>query len=216
MAEHNNTTQMKQIPLPIRLLSRFLLRLWGWTLIGEYKHHKKAVFIMLHSSNWDTIFVLATAYSKGYRPRWIGKAELFNGFWSGFLKSLGGIPVNRKHLGSFVDDVVNVINEDDDEIVWVFIAPEGTRKKVKYWREGFYLIADKAQVSIVHGHVNYEKKELGFKNSLTPTGDIQADMDIIREWFADDHPKYPENVGEIRVKVRGKHLQAQPAPSAES
>jgi 1-acyl-sn-glycerol-3-phosphate acyltransferase len=200
MADAIKPEQMNHVPFYLRWLGKFLLRLWGWKIIGNYHEHPKGVFISQHTSNWDGILALTAAYSEGVRPRWIGKPSLFAGGRRGFMKMTGGIEINRQYLGSFVEDVLEAIEGDD--IVWIYISPEGTRKKVKYWKEGFYLIAEKANIPIVHGYFNYKTKELGFRESLIPSGDIYADMAIIRGWFEDAQPKYPENTGEVCIKVR--------------
>jgi hypothetical protein len=35
-----------------------------------------------------------------------------------------------------------------------------------------------------------------------PTGDIQADMEVIRDFYKDIKAKFPENFSDIRVKIK--------------
>ena len=44
--------------------------------------------------------------------------------------------------------------------------------------------------------------------SLIPTGDIQADMDKIRDFYKDKRGKYPEKRSRIRLRVEDE-LEAQ-------
>ena len=77
---------------------------------------------------------------------------------------------------------------------------EGSRSYVPYWKSGFYHIASKADVPIVMGFLDYARRRGGFGPALLPTGDIQRDMDEIREFYADKVGKYPDQFGEVRLK----------------
>ena len=46
--------------------------------------------------------------------------------------------------------------------------PEGTRKKVRYWKTGFYYIAKGAGVHIALGFIDDERKTRGFGHVFTP------------------------------------------------
>ena len=87
------------------------------------------------------------------------------------------------------------------ETLHLVIAPEGTRGKVRYWRTGFYYIALAAQVPIVMGYIDYRRKVVGLGPRLFPSGDILKDMEAFREFYGDITPKYPEERGEIKLRV---------------
>jgi 1-acyl-sn-glycerol-3-phosphate acyltransferase len=72
------------------------------------------------------------------------------------------------------------------------IAPEGTRRKVKAWKKGFYYIALNAKVPILLVFLDYRRKVTGIGPLITPSGDIEADMEIIRGFFANVTPRHPE------------------------
>ena len=63
------------------------------------------------------------------------------------------------------------------------VPPSGTRKRVLYWKTGFYHIANGAGVPIVLGFLDYQRKVGGFGPTVHPTGDIEADMVVIRTIF---------------------------------
>ena len=92
------------------------------------------------------------------------------------------------------------MNDPDLQLV---IAPEGTRSKKGYWRSGFYWIAHGAGVPIVLGFVDYEKKVGGFGPAIVPTGNAEADMDRIREYYEGVTGKRPEKLSPIRLRPGG-------------
>ncbi len=79
------------------------------------------------------------------------------------------------------------------------IAPEGTRKKVTHWKTGFYHIAQGAQVPIAFAFIDYKRKVVGMGPTMIPSGDIQADMEIIRDFYSKVHARHPEQVGDITL-----------------
>ena len=80
------------------------------------------------------------------------------------------------------------------------VPTEGTRQRVEYWKSGFYHIAVGAGVPIVPSYLDYSLKRGGFGAALVPTGDLQVDMDYLREFYASSKGKFPEKFGPIRLK----------------
>ena len=72
------------------------------------------------------------------------------------------------------------------------IPPEGTRKHVDRWRTGFYYVALNAKVPIVMGSMDYAKKETNLSEPFYPTGDIEKDFGVFREFYKNVSPKNPE------------------------
>ena len=94
--------------------------------------------------------------------------------------------------------MANFINSQDK--IALALAPEGTRSKLEYWRTGFYYIALEANVPIAMAALNYGKRELGIMESFIPTGDINADMKIIQNFYKDIKGKYPEKQSPVKIK----------------
>ena len=67
------------------------------------------------------------------------------------MNFLGGIPVNRNSNTNTVDQISSIFNDRNE--FKLAISPEGTRRKVKKWKTGFYYIAKKSNVPIA----KYEK-----------------------------------------------------------
>ena len=64
------------------------------------------------------------------------------------------------------------------------VPPEGTRSKARYWKTGFYYIALGAHVPIVMAYMDYDRKLSGLGPVLYPSGDIDADMSVIKTFYA--------------------------------
>ncbi len=80
------------------------------------------------------------------------------------------------------------------------VPAEGTRSYRDYWKSGFYHIAREAGVPIVPSYLDYGQKRGGFGPALTPTGDISADMDYFREFYAPMEGRFPNLFGPVRLR----------------
>ncbi len=179
-----------------RALAKVILKLIGWKAVGEVPPVKKYVMVGYpHTSNWDVPVGLSVFKSMGVRLHWLGKQSLFKGPLGWLMKSLGGIPVNRQKSQNFVDEIRKVFDSFDELVVT--LSPEATRGKSAYWRSGFYHIARNANVPIALGFLDYEKKEGGFGPLIYPTGNMEEDLKIIREFYTDKRGKYPQNEGVV-------------------
>lgn len=178
--------------------SRWILKLIGWQLMDKAPTAPKYVLIGAHhTSNWDWAVGFLMMSGLGLKPRWIGKDALFKGIGGPIMRWLGGIPVVRGAKKNFVRQIADVY-ESSKELV-IAIAPEGTRKYVDHWKTGFYHIATEAKVSVAMGFLDYQKKICGISGHFLPSGDIHADMEILREFYAGVAAKFPENQGVVRL-----------------
>jgi 1-acyl-sn-glycerol-3-phosphate acyltransferase len=132
------------------------------------------------------------------RLRWVGKDSLFEPPFGFVLKWLGGVPVARGIRSGAVVALVELIRSEEEFALC--IAPEGTRRKVDHWKSGFYQIALAADVPIVLGFCDYSSRTLGLGPAIRLTGEVEADMARIAEFYADKRGKYPENEGVIRLQ----------------
>lgn len=181
-------------------LATKLLNLFGWKVIHEPSPGPKFVVVGYpHTSNWDFLPAIGWAWATGFKMNWIGKRELFNGLLGPIMRRLGGIPLNRDKSKNFVDQVVEIIKSRDE--IALVIAAEGTRKRAEYWRSGFYYMALEAGVPIGLGSPDWGKKEVGIGAYLMPTGNIEADFEVIRGYYADKVGHDPEKMSPIRLKA---------------
>jgi 1-acyl-sn-glycerol-3-phosphate acyltransferase len=166
----------------LRLLALTVLKLCGWKTIGPDLEQKRFVVIGApHTSNWDFPLMLSVVLKLRLEVFWMGKHTLFPFPFAWLMKWLGGIPINRAKSHSVVDETVHHYAEHEKLIV--LIPPEGTRAKVNSWKTGFYRIAKNANVPILLGFVDAEKKQAGFAGFFYPTGNIEKDMAEIRDFY---------------------------------
>ncbi len=180
----------------LRVIAKYLLRLGGWTAVGEAPSVPKAVFIAApHTSNWDGIWALIYKVSTGLEIHFFAKQSLFWFPLGTLLRGLGGIPLNRNEPGSAVRQAVDAFEENDE--FYLALAPEGTRSLRSHWKSGFYRIAMEANVPVVLGFFDYRDKRLGFGPTLELTGDRDTDLATMQEFYGTMTARWPEKVSPI-------------------
>ncbi|MFO7922266.1 MAG: lysophospholipid acyltransferase family protein [Bacteroidales bacterium] len=187
----------------IRILSRCILRIWGWKMVGTIPSVNKYLVIAApHTSNWDYVIGKLFYLSFGVKAKIMIKKELFYFPLGGILRVLGGIPVDRSKKTDIVDQMIREFKNSDSFILT--ITPEGTRKKVSDWKTGFHRIATGAGVPVLPGFFDYRKKVVGTGDFIPLSGNLEQDMINVKKFYRDINPKYPENfsVGDIRKLVR--------------
>ena len=179
-------------------IAHIILRLICWQTHAILPHTSRYVIIGApHTSNWDFGLMLLLMAAEQLPIRFMGKDSLFRGPLGPLMRSLGGIPVNRRERTNLVDQIAARFEEYDDLIIG--IAPEGTRSKTSHWKSGFYYIALKAKVPIAMAYLDYGNKTIGVGPSFMPSGDIQADFEIIRDFYSGIVGKNPAKQGKIEL-----------------
>ena len=173
-------------------IARILLFLMGrWkTVDSELPKEGGVIIFYPHTSNWDTFFYLMYGWHRGERYCFFSKKELFFFPLKYLLKAIGSSPTGAE--ANVVDTSIEFLK--NNKRGFVVLTPEGTRRKVKRWRKGFYRIAVGANVPICLGFANYETKTVGISEYIQPTGNFDEDYHRILEWYAknDIQGKYKE------------------------
>lgn len=171
----------------------------GWNVLNELPDLAKFVILGVpHTSNWDYWHMLAAAATFKRRPNVTVKHTMFKGPAGWFIRAAGGIPIDRTKSTNLVHSIAQSI-KDADRMLLIF-TPEGSRSKTFHWKTGFYYTALEAGVPIVLAYIDYRQRRLGIGPTLIPTGDIYADMEIIREFYtAHGYPLYLEKRSEIAL-----------------
>lgn len=139
------------------ILGWLYLKIFGWKAVGKVPPFPKFVVIAApHTSNWDLPVMLALAFFLGVHVSWMGKHTIFRGPFGPLFRWLGGIPLDRASSHNAVDQMIQAFKEHDS--LFLGLAPEGTRRRVAFWKSGFYHIATGAGVPIVVGFVDYKKR----------------------------------------------------------
>lgn len=170
------------------------LRVAGWTLEGSAPTEQRYVLIAApHTSNWDLPFMLACSYIYDLPMHWMGKDTLFKPPLGWLLKPLGGIPIDRTKAGGVVAQFVDRFAEmaTSGEGFVLAVPAEGTRGKKAHWKSGFYHIASAANVPIALSFLDWKTKRTGIGLMIYPSGDIKADMDLIRAFYAGMEGRFP-------------------------
>lgn len=171
--------------------SRWLFNIIGWTAIVTVVEPPKSVICVApHTSNWDFLIGKFFYLSLGRKASFLMKESWFFFPFGAFLRSTGGIAVNRSKKTSVTDQMAEEFSKH--KTFHLAITPEGTRKFVDKWKMGFYHIAVKANVPIQLAYIDYEKKEMGIKAIIYPTGDENADLATIQSFYEDIKGLHPE------------------------
>lgn len=183
-----------------KLFAVLILKMWGWTIKGRMEDGlKKSVIIAApHTANSDFAIGWLAYKAMGVNVNFLIKKEMFRFPFGALLKSMGGIPVDRSKSTNTVSQVVDLINRN--ESIHVALTPEGTRKRVKHWRKGFYFIAHKANIPVVLVSIDYAKKEGAIGPTIYLTNDYDADLAKIQEFYKNVSARHPENFNLTPIK----------------
>lgn len=200
--------QPQKPPFAKRLLCSLavlMLRACRWRAEGGLPSAPRYVIIVTHTSNWDFVLGIATfaVLSRGFSEvefSWLGKKELFRWPLGPILRWMGGIPVDRSARHGVVGQMVELYGRR--ERLAVAMSPEGSRRRENGWRTGFYYIAHGARVPIACGYLDYRRRAAGIGLTLMPSGDLEADLDLIRDFYSRVTARFPDQVSDIRVRPR--------------
>jgi 1-acyl-sn-glycerol-3-phosphate acyltransferase len=186
----------------LRRLALIIFRFTGWKPAGKRPRLSKYVIIAApHTSNWDFLYTMCLAFILEIKPFIMMKADWFHWPVGSFLRWLGALPVDRSKSTHVVARSIQAFREYPRMVL--VVPPSGTRRKVMYWKTGFYHIAKGANVPIVLGYLDYRRKVGGIGPIVHPTGDMEADMKIIQEFYSDIAGKYHERGRALDYKFFG-------------
>ena len=180
----------------MKIFSKLMYWILGWKAVGEFpKHIQKCVIISFpHTSMWDSLFGKMGLAILGVKANFFIRKEFFQFPIGLFLRSLGGIPVDRGKGKGAMNTALKCFKRK--KRFFLVITPEGTRSyiEIEDWKQGFYTIAVRAGVPIVMAYLDYRTKEGGIIGFINPTGDYQADLEKIKKAYLEKKPmgRYPE------------------------
>ncbi|MGB1698753.1 MAG: lysophospholipid acyltransferase family protein [Nannocystaceae bacterium] len=184
-----------------RAFALFVLWISGWKVKGAAPTAPRYVIIAApHTSGWDLVYTLATAWSNDIDIKWIGKHTLFFFPYGWFFRFLGGIPMDRRSRQNMVTKATERFKAQDSLVL--LVSAEATRKRTDVWKSGFYHIAYQSGVPIQLAGIHYDRRECTFGPLVTPTGRVSEDMDIVREFYRDvaDGGRFKDQFGEIKLR----------------
>ncbi len=180
-------------------IAHSLLGLFGWRLLYQPPPTPKAVLVVYpHTSNWDFILGVLARAECGLPVRFIGKHTLFKWPLGPLMRWLGGTPVDRRQAHGMVGEMQRTFAAHRE--FYLAMTPEGTRSHTLYWKSGFYHLAQSLQVPVGLAFIDYAHREIGVVTWLNLTGNVQHDMDVMRDHYAMRKGKHPELAGTIRLR----------------
>jgi 1-acyl-sn-glycerol-3-phosphate acyltransferase len=181
------------------LFARRLLRVGGWRLIGQAPAIEKYLVVFYpHTSNWDFVLGILAAWGLRLDITFLAKHSLFEGPLGGLFRKLGGHPVRREERSNMVEQVAALVRSR--ERIVLALAPEGTRSRAEHWKSGFYYIAREAHLPVVPAYLDARTRTLGLGPPVYLTGDVQADVAVLRAFYADKQGLRPEQASPVALR----------------
>lgn len=180
----------------MRKLWLAIVKLFGWKFdlpsADDWRLLHHCVLIEApHTSIYDFLLGAACVWRLGLNPRIFIKKEFFVFPLRRFLRWSGALPVDRGNRNNhMIPTAVEELNNNND--VTFIITPEGTRKQTRRFKRGFYEIASQAGVPVALTYIDYRTRHMGVGPLITPSGDFDADMRRILDFYTDISPRNPE------------------------
>ncbi len=180
-----------------RNIARLVLRAARWKTVGTVPNRGVLVGAP-HTSNWDWVLTLLLAWRNSISIHLLVKQEFFKGPLAPILRATGAVALDRSNPGATIRDLLRQSVGDDPFLLG--LAAEGTRGKGEYWKSGFYRIAQDSGLPITLAFIDAPTRRVGWGPTFTPTGNVRADMDRIREFYADKTGLRPEGFTTPRLR----------------
>ena len=175
--------------LVAKATGRFLMRISGWRFEGTLADVPKLVVAVApHTSNWDFVVGVAALWTLDLKLSFLGKHTLFRGWFGRWMRSIGGIPVDRSQAQGVVSESVAAFGAREKMVL--AIAPEGTRQLDKGFKTGFLRIAREAKVPVQLAYFDFTRKVIGFGPLFFPSNDVDADLNKVLDFYRPIPGKY--------------------------
>ncbi len=170
-----------------------ILKLFGWSVSVSTPDYPKCIICVApHTSNWDFIIGKLAYASTGRKTGFLMKESWF--FWplGPIFRAIGGVavPRGRKHGPSLTETLIEKYRNSRRLVL--AITPEGTRSRTCQWHTGFLRIAFEAKVPVVLAVIDFEKKTAMMEQTFEPSGNIDADMAAIKQYYRPFKGRYPD------------------------
>ncbi len=180
-----------------RNLARLVLRLARWRTAGQVP--SKGILVGApHTSNWDWVLTMLLAWDNSVQIRLLVKDSFFKGPLGAFMRATGAVELDRSNPGATIRTLLE--QSESDETFLLGLAAEGTRGKSEFWKSGFYRISQQTGIPVTLAYLDRPSRTVGWGPTFALTGDISADMDRIRNFYADKRGIRPELATEPRLR----------------
>ncbi|MDO9454595.1 1-acyl-sn-glycerol-3-phosphate acyltransferase [Nocardioides sp.] len=179
-----------------RTLARTLLKLARWKTEGDVPQRGILVGAP-HTSNWDWVITMLLAWDSSVQIRLLVKHSFFKGPMGVFMRATGAVELDRENPGRTIKAL---LAEAEDETFLLGIAAEGTRSKSEFWKSGFYRISQQTGIPVTLAYLDAPSRTVGWGPTFALSGDVAADMDRVRAFYADKVGIRPELTTEPRLR----------------
>lgn len=175
----------------MRALARFVLKLFGWKVLGTYDDTLKNCVIIVapHTSQWDFVLGLLARSAYGIRAKYLIKDSFFKPGIAWFFRLTGGIAVDRSQRNELTHRLKEMLKAGEE--LKIVFTPEGTRKAAPQWKRGFYWVALDTGLPIVMHYIDYARREIGQSAPFVPTGDWERDKLHFEAFYTTVTAKHP-------------------------
>ncbi len=160
-------------------ICKILLKMMGWRVIGGVVPEDKAIILGVpHTSAKDFLVSYIFYSAVGGTANVMIKKEFF--FWPmGYiLRSLGAVPVDRKHGAGVAKQMIDEMNRA--KRMHLAIAPEGTRKRTVKWKTGFHTIAKATGAAVYLGYFDWGTKRVSAGERFEISDNAKEDLEKIK------------------------------------
>ena len=179
---HRHPIQFKGSRLALWLLGRL-----GWRLeFAGFPTLQGVAIVYPHTSNWDFPIGLLAKWAMGVPAHFWGKDTLFKfplvGAW---MRWVGGMPIDRSSSKGVVGQMVHTfdLHKQKDQLLWLGLAPEGTRSHTPGWRSGFYQLALGAKLPLALVKLDWGQRRFSVVDFYELTGHVEHDYAHMAQVF---------------------------------
>ena len=198
------------------VLARWCLTRLGWHIRFQGFPALQGVMIGYpHTSNWDFVLMLFVKWATGLQVQFLAKHSLFAiPVFSRWLRSLGGIPVNRSAARGVVAELAAHLQQQraQGQCCWIGLSPEGTRRLTAGWKSGFYQLALQTDSPLGLLRIDYGRREVALETFFPLTGDLAQDYARIAEAYQGVQAFHPQQASPIRPLPSATDISQHPTP----
>lgn len=168
-------------------MALWALRALGWRVaFNGFPALQGVAIVYPHTSNWDFPIGMLAKWALGIPAHFWGKDSLFKfPLISTWMRWVGGIPIDRSSSKGVVGQMVHVFEQhkENQQLLWLGLAPEGTRSLTPGWRSGFYQVALGAQVPLALVKLDWGNRCFSVVDFYELTGQVEKDYAHMAQVF---------------------------------
>jgi 1-acyl-sn-glycerol-3-phosphate acyltransferase len=182
-------------------LALWALQALGWRVaFNGFPALQGVAIVYPHTSNWDFPIGMLAKWALGIPAHFWGKDSLFKlpliGTW---MRWVGGIPIDRSSSKGVVGQMVHVFEQhkEKQQLLWLGLAPEGTRSLTPGWRSGFYQVALGAQLPLALVKLDWGKRCFSVVDFYELSGQVEKDYAHMAQVFQGVEGFHPDQMGPV-------------------